>query len=345
MKRGFTLLEIILAVTVLALVGTMIYGGFSQTALNKARVEKDVDHSRIVHMALERMARELTMAFVSTHVNPSPRPSRRGNGLHRKDHGKDDRIDFTSFSHRRLYRDAPESDQNEISYFVTEHPDEPGVQVLARREQNRIDENPRRGGKSQILVENVEEFNLEYFDPLLTDWVQTWDTEDVLAQPNRLPTQVRIRLTVEDPRGRGQTQSIWHARHDSAHLRPQPRELQPMNRAITGPHRKRSEEGVALIMAITTVAILAVMLADMHETTGTAFAVSTSQRDALQAEYMAKSATNLTRLLIAKEPEVRRFVDPLYRGATGRPPRNCRSGTSSTSSCRRSARPRISATP
>ena len=91
-----------------------------------------------------------------------------------------------------------------------------------------------------------------------------------------------------------------------------------MNRTMTRPHRKRSEEGVALIVAITTVAILAVMLVDMHETTGTAFAVSTSQRDALQAEYMAKSATNLTRLLIAKEPEVRRFVDPLYRAATGR---------------------------
>lgn len=81
----------------------------------------------------------------------------------------------------------------------------------------------------------------------------------------------------------------------------------------------RSREGVALILAITTVAILAVMLTDMHETTGTAFAVSTAQRDALQAEYMAKSATNLTRLLIAKEPEVRRFIDPLYRAATGRP--------------------------
>ncbi|MGB5701569.1 MAG: hypothetical protein WBM48_02015 [Polyangiales bacterium] len=87
----------------------------------------------------------------------------------------------------------------------------------------------------------------------------------------------------------------------------------------TAPSRpKRSQEGVALIIAITTVAILAVMLADMHETTGTAFAVSTSQRDALQAEYMAKSAVNLTRLLIGKEPEIRRFVDPLYRAATGR---------------------------
>jgi general secretion pathway protein J len=208
MKRGFTLIEIMLAISVLALVGTMIYGGFSQTALNKARIEQDVNQSRIIHMALERMARELTMAFVSTHVNPSLDLRVVDTAFIGSDNGSDDRIDFTSFSHRRLYRNARESDQNEISYFITEHPDEPGVQVLARREQNRIDDDPRRGGKSQILVENVKEFNLEYFDPLLTDWVETWDTEDVLAQPNRLPTQVRIRLSVEDPRRRGKTHTF-----------------------------------------------------------------------------------------------------------------------------------------
>jgi len=208
MKRGFTLLEVILAVAVLAVVGTMVYGGFSQTALNKARVEEDVEHSRIVHMALERMARELTMAFVSTHANPSLDLRVVETAFIGKNNGKDDRVDFTSFSHRRLYRNARESDQNEISYFVTQHPDDRDVQVLARREQNRIDEDPRRGGKSQILVENIEEFNLEYFDPLLSDWVQTWDTEDVLAQPNRLPTQIRILLSVKDPRRRGETQTF-----------------------------------------------------------------------------------------------------------------------------------------
>lgn len=206
MKRGFTLLEIILAVSILALVGTMIYGGFSQTALNKARVEEDVERSRIVHMTLERLARELSMAFVSTHVNPSLDLRVVQTAFVGSDRGKDDRIDFTSFSHRRLYRDARESDQNEISYFVTEHPEERGVSVLARREQNRIDADPRRGGKSQILIEGIEEFNLEYFDPLLSDWVQEWDTQNVLAQPNRLPTQVRIRIAVKDPRKRGATQ-------------------------------------------------------------------------------------------------------------------------------------------
>ena len=44
-----------------------------------------------------------------------------------------------------------------------------------------------------------------------------------------------------------------------------------MSNAAKKPAKRRSQEGVALIIAIATVAILAVMLADMHETTGTAF--------------------------------------------------------------------------
>lgn len=208
MKRGFTLLEIILAIAILGLIGTMIYGGFAQTSLNKARIEEDVDHYRVIHMALERIARELSMAFISTHVNPSLDLRVMNTAFIGKDNGDEDRIDFTSFSHRRLYRNAKESDQNEISYFVTEDPEDPSVKVLARREQNRIDEDPRTGGKSQILVRNVEGFQLEYFDPLLSDWVQTWDTIDALAQPNRLPSHVRIRIDVEDPRRPRQTQTF-----------------------------------------------------------------------------------------------------------------------------------------
>ena len=66
-----------------------------------------------------------------------------------------------------------------------------------------------------------------------------------------------------------------------------------MNHAITRPRRQRSEERVAPITAIPTVAILPAMLADMHETTGTAFAVSTSQMDALQGGDREQNASHV----------------------------------------------------
>jgi len=77
---------------------------------------------------------------------------------------------------------------------------------------------------------------------------------------------------------------------------------------------------VALIMVLSAVAILAVFVADMHENTSTAFAVATSQRDRLQAEYMAKSAVNLTRLLVGVEPQIRQTLAPMFQMMVGRAP-------------------------
>ena len=84
--------------------------------------------------------------------------------------------------------------------------------------------------------------------------------------------------------------------------------------------RIRGREGVALVIAMTAISILSVMLADMHANTSTAYVVSTSQRDRLQAEYMAKSGLTLTRLLIAREPELRLLVAPMLQMFTGKAP-------------------------
>ena len=87
-------------------------------------------------------------------------------------------------------------------------------------------------------------------------------------------------------------------------------------------HRKRVERGqrkrgVALILAITAIAILSVVLADMHESTGTGFAIAAQQRDQLRAEYMARSGLNLTRLLVAQRETVRAAVAPYYQALMG----------------------------
>ena len=89
-------------------------------------------------------------------------------------------------------------------------------------------------------------------------------------------------------------------------------------RARRGRRAQKREQGVALIIALTAIAILAVLLADMHESTSTSLAVAANQRDHLQAEYMARSGHNLTRLLVANEPQIRQTVAPIYQMLLGR---------------------------
>ena len=108
-------------------------------------------------------------------------------------------------AHTRLYRDAHESDQNELSYFIARDPENSREQVLARREQNRIDDDPTRGGHVEVMVSNVESFDLEYLDPTTKQWSRTWDTTQGAGQLNRLPSQVRITLSVKHPRDPSRT--------------------------------------------------------------------------------------------------------------------------------------------
>lgn len=206
--RGFTLIEAMIAIAILGMVGTMIWQGFSQTARNKARTEEALERYHLIHLALERMSRELSMAYVSFHMNPNPTLYVVRTGFVGTDRSAADRVDFTSFSHQRLRRDAHQSDQNELSYFLARHPKDPSRKVLARREQSRVDDDFRKGGQVQILLEDVTELEFKYLDPMTGQWVNTWDTTQTSMHPNRLPAQVKIFVTVPHPRKRGRTQTF-----------------------------------------------------------------------------------------------------------------------------------------
>lgn len=198
-ESGITLIEAMVAIAILAIVATLVWGGFSQTAKNKQRVESQLDRYHVVQAAMSRMVRELSMAYVSAQMNPNEALRTMRTAFIGSDKGHGDRIDFTSFSHQRLRRNAHESDQHEVSYFVASHPDDSSIDVLARRHQKRVDDEPQEGGHVQIMVEDVKEFDLSYLDPMTGEWTDTWDTTQAAMQPNRLPSQVKILLTVPDP--------------------------------------------------------------------------------------------------------------------------------------------------
>jgi general secretion pathway protein K len=93
----------------------------------------------------------------------------------------------------------------------------------------------------------------------------------------------------------------------------------PSRRAAARRRRTR-ERGIALVMVMGAIAILTVMLAEFQDETSAELAAATAQRDGVQAEYMAKSALNLSRLLIASEPTMRKAIAPLFMMMKKTPP-------------------------
>ena len=84
--------------------------------------------------------------------------------------------------------------------------------------------------------------------------------------------------------------------------------------------RSKKQQGFALLLSLIAIAVLAILVTDLHETTGMSFSAAMAERDQLRAEYMAKSGINLTRMLIAQEKNLRQLLAAPYQLMLGRPP-------------------------
>ncbi|MEP7051410.1 MAG: type II secretion system protein GspK [Pseudomonadota bacterium] len=71
---------------------------------------------------------------------------------------------------------------------------------------------------------------------------------------------------------------------------------------------RRRRRGMALILVLAALTVLTVMLTEIQDESSAEFGSSLSARDAVVAEYAARSAVNLSRLLIAAEPTIRRSL-------------------------------------
>jgi general secretion pathway protein J len=196
--RGLTLLEVMVAVSILAMVSVLIYGAFDGLSRGKKGLARVNDRYHEGRAAVSRIAMELASAFLSQHQPLTAAQLRRKTLFSASNGSPADRIDFTSFSHRRLMKDAHESDQNEISYFGSPDPSVPGKTDLARREAPLIDIEPNRGGEVNVLAEDIDLFDVKYLDPTTGQWLETWDTtQGATGQPNRLPLAVKITLVLK----------------------------------------------------------------------------------------------------------------------------------------------------
>ncbi len=195
---GFTLMETMVAIAILALLGGMSYGTLTRTLDARERTTQISDRYHGLRQGLQRMAREIAMAYLSENRDCSDPRSRTLFLAHRS--GRGTRLDFTSMSHHKRRVDAKESDENELSYFLEADPKAPSRTHLMRREQERIDESPQSGGTTQVLIEDVDALQLRFYDAKADRWEDDWDDTGQNTF-KRLPKFVAIELTFTDSGG------------------------------------------------------------------------------------------------------------------------------------------------
>ena len=201
--RGFTLMEVLIAVAVLAMIGSITFRVFDSANDLKTRVERAEERDQTVRSALNRIAREVSMTFLSDHYDHKrfrERPTffRLKNGRSEAD------LLITSFAHERLFTDAKESDEAVFEYSLDR--DAEGNTSLFRRVKPVIDEDPDRGGERVPLAEDVLRFTVEAWDPKDREWRPDWNSNG----PDRngqllVPPRVRVSIAYRDQDGKEKT--------------------------------------------------------------------------------------------------------------------------------------------
>ncbi len=193
--RGFTLIEMMLAIGVLALILVMLASSFHTIAQSKVHAEGRLMVDREGRALLWQLSKELTNA-VQTPYAPSHvallGSGHMGNGL------PIDTITMSTFSagHRRAL--AGMTPENIVTYNLTPNPNQPGWYLLQRSQQSGLLTNAVTA-QPMVLADNVLSLHIRYFDG--QRWGESWDSSS-LVQGSQLPIAVAIQIQMAAPGGR-----------------------------------------------------------------------------------------------------------------------------------------------
>lgn len=188
---GFTLLEVMIAISLLAMIFFMLYGTLTSTQKLAHSMEGESDVYRQAQIALSRMSSELSMVYWPPQRDAS---SSRFIGVDGTRFDEDqeswpsDSLFFIALSHARLAKDAPEGELAHVTYLLDHG-------LLLRQEE-------LAGGglfREIPLAEEVLGLNFRFFDGGKKQWVKEWDSK----KRNRPPKGVEIQLILRDASGNG----------------------------------------------------------------------------------------------------------------------------------------------
>jgi prepilin-type N-terminal cleavage/methylation domain-containing protein len=193
-EKGFTLIEVLLAIFIGSIVLAVLYSSFFQIMKAKDFAESELDLYHEARVVFSKMTEDFESAYPRGEVFNNSLIPNSSFFIGTKD-GDNSRVTLTSLS-RQPALNSIDSDQAEISYFLEPVP-QSDLFYLMREENPQIGSNS--GGITYPISESLVSFNLAYMTD--NDSEEGFVDEFNSDQTGSLPKAVEVTLTMRSPRG------------------------------------------------------------------------------------------------------------------------------------------------
>jgi type II secretion system protein J len=194
-RKGFTLLEVLIATAIMAGIMSVIYASFFTATRNVEQAEKARDESDLVRTLVSKLSSDIANAYVNVGMNPltifygkmvqsDTDSDRSGNATHY------DELYLTTLTNWRK-PGTPETDLCEVAYYFKQKPDSSGY-IMMRREKRQLSVAvpALEGGVEYELTDRVKSLQFLYYNGNV--WSNEW------ATGTTLPNAVQISLLLDD---------------------------------------------------------------------------------------------------------------------------------------------------
>jgi prepilin-type N-terminal cleavage/methylation domain-containing protein len=228
-QKGFSLLEVILAITILATLAVISTQAITRALRARDKIQAEVEDVSALRDSLRMFRQDITLAFhhrdfekelndlaaksaSSTTLVPgnAPTPAVAPPPRQTKRHdpgtdfvGDESNVNLVTLNSGRMSSAVVQADFIEVGYSLRDCNNlttNKTSRCLYRRVQNIIDEDVKTGGNEIVMLENVSEFKLRYIGETKQDWVNEWNSTASSSDGGtrgRYPDAVEVSLTIE----------------------------------------------------------------------------------------------------------------------------------------------------
>ncbi|WP_413561109.1 type II secretion system protein GspJ [Bdellovibrio sp. HCB209] len=233
-QRGFTLIEVMITITILGTMTVLVAQSIQQSIKMKTKVTNQLDDVSHMRDAVRLIQRDVNLAYHYRDVekelqdilkkknNPNqpqlpPGAATPGGFVPpeqfafveapRRDPtthfvGNAENLNFVTTNNARTVRNAQQADFVEVGYELKEckslNENATTSKCVWRRTSPFVDLDVTKGGTEVVLLENVSEFKFRYMGKGKQDWVSTWRTDEQGdgATKGKFPQAVELSITV-----------------------------------------------------------------------------------------------------------------------------------------------------